>query len=121
MAASALFVGTGKVKSIRDLQYTPNGAAVLSFSFAVNSGTKDKPVFSWYKAVLWQKRAEGLAGKIQEGTSFFISGKQHTETYPKNDGTTGVVVVVDVDNFVFMGDAPTQSEQSAKTEEPVDF
>ena len=114
----ALFVGTGKAHTVKDLVYTPSGTAVLSWSFAQKVGYGDNVRFDWYTASMFGTQAEKLNGKIQKDTRFFVVGRQSINSYTKNDGTAGVSIKVDVIHFEFLGDAPKKNEEE---EEEVAF
>ncbi len=107
---------SGKVHEVDDLKYVPSGTAVLSWRFSKNAGTRDKPEWQPFKAVLFGKQAESLAGKIVKDTRFSITGRQKVQQYPKKDGTTGFSIEVVVVDFEFNSDAPTQSEQKSEEE-----
>jgi len=97
----------GKIKSVSDLRYSQSGNPYLSFTFVQTSGYGENVHFDWYRATIFGKQAEGLAGKLVAGeTRFYIVGKQRVELYDREDGTTGYTVEVSVNHFEFAGEKP---------------
>lgn len=110
---------TGKIKDDEhaELRYTPSGTAVLSLRFSKNVGTKDKPEFNNFRAVIFGKQGESLAKYIKGGTTFALSGRQKVVTYEKRDGGTGVSIEIAVTDFEFTGDNKTESKKEEETDE----
>ncbi len=134
--AQAIVHCLGKVHSVNELKYSDNGNAYLSFSFVQTSGYGENVHFDWFRATIFGKQAESLAGKlIAKETRFSLCGRMRVKTFDKEDGTVGVNVEVTVMDFQFAGERPqgdgeerparpvkpqAKKEESSKAEEDFD-
>jgi single-stranded DNA-binding protein len=99
----------GKVHSVNELKYSDNGNAYLGFSFVQTSGFGENVHFDWFRATVFGKQAEGLAGKLIAGETYFsLVGRMKVKLYDKEDGTTGYNVEVTVMDFQFAGPKPQE-------------
>lgn len=70
----------GNVGKTPELRYTPTGTPYLPFSVGENrtytdrDGVKQKKT-TWFRCVLWSKRAEGLAPYIKKGMAVLVRGR----------------------------------------------
>ena len=75
-----------------ELRYTPNGAAVCSFSIATTEKWRDrqtnemKEQTDWHNIVLWGKQAENAKEYLQKGSPVYIEGRIQTRSYDDKDG-----------------------------------
>lgn len=116
---SVITTVSGKIKDDGhvDMRYAPSGTAVLKLRFSKNVGTKDKPEFNNFSAVMFGAQAESLGKLIKAGTEFRVTGRQKVSTYEKRDGGgIGVSIELVVVDFEFAGSAPAQSEQKSEEE-----
>lgn len=79
----------GNVVRDPDLRYTPNGAAVLSFSMATNrrykKGEEWTDEVSFHNIVVWNN-AESLSQRIKKGTRLFVEGRIQTRSWDDKEG-----------------------------------
>lgn len=73
-----------------ELRYTPNGAAVCSFSVATNrtyvsEGEKKEDV-DFHRIVAWNKLAELCNQLLKKGNKVFISGRLQNRSWEGQDG-----------------------------------
>ena len=74
-----------------ELRYTPNGAAVASFSVAVNrvyklpSGEKKEEV-SFIRVVSWNKQAELCGEYLKKGSGVMVEGRLQSRSWDGPDG-----------------------------------
>ena len=106
----------GRVGQDAELHYTPQGAAVCSFSMAIDNGknkdTGEKRPPLWIKASLWNKRAESLAQYITKGKLVAVIGRVGAEAWSdKQSGEAKAKIVVTVDEFEFCGGSNGGNEQ----------
>tara|TARA_Y100000994_G_scaffold106703_1_gene87926 strand:- start:4127 stop:4477 length:351 start_codon:yes stop_codon:yes gene_type:complete len=76
----------GHVGQKPELNYTPNGFAVASFSVATNEMTidpeKNKTEHTeWHNIVAWNKLADFSKKYIKKGQLIYIEGRIHTQTW----------------------------------------
>lgn len=92
----------GRLTKDPDLKYTANGAAVASFSLAVNrnftnqSGEREA---DFINCVIWRKPAETLANYARKGTLIGVTGRIQTRNYENNQGQRVYVTEVVAENF----------------------
>lgn len=104
----------GNVGRDVELRYTPSGAAVASFTVAVNRHWKDKASdewkeeTEWFSCVAWGPLAERVGDQIHKGNKVFCEGRLQTQKWEK-DGQTRYKAQV-VCNTVLNLDRKQQSE-----------
>lgn len=92
----------GRLTKDPDLRYTANGAAVASFSLAVNrnftnaSGEREA---DFINCVIWRKPAETLANYARKGHLIGVTGRIQTRNYENNQGQRVYVTEVVAENF----------------------
>lgn len=92
----------GRLTKDPDLKYTANGAAVASFSLAVNrnftnqSGEREA---DFINCVIWRKPAETLANYAKKGTLIGVTGRIQTRNYENQEGKRVYVTEVVAENF----------------------
>ena len=96
----------GRLTRDGELQYTNSGSAVLNFSIATNRSVKQddtwKDEVSYFNAVLFGKRAEGLAQYMLKGKQVVISGSLKQDRW-EQDGQSRTAVKIIVDNIQLVG------------------
>lgn len=75
-----------------ELRYTPNGAAVCTFSVATNrsyitDGEKKEEV-DFHRVVAWNKLAELCNQLLKKGNRVFVSGRLQNRSWEGQDGQT---------------------------------
>lgn len=110
----------GRLTKDVELRYTTSGAAVGSFSLAVNrqftSATGERET-DFINAIIWRKPAETLAQFTHKGSLIGIDGRLQTRNYEDKQGKRVYVTEVVVDNFLLLeprqgGQAPQQVQQA---------
>lgn len=92
----------GRLTKDPDLRYTSNGAAVASFTLAVNrnftnqSGDREA---DFINCVIWRKPAETLANYARKGSLIGVIGRIQTRNYENQQGQRVYVTEVVADNF----------------------
>lgn len=99
----------GRVGREPELRHTPNGDAVLGWSLAVDTGTRDKPATMWLDCRLFGKRAQTLQAYITKGAKLVVSGRLAQEEYQAKDGVTKTALRLSVDQV----ELPPKGEASA--------
>ena len=111
---SATFAG--RVGADAELKYTQSGKAVADFNIAVDNGKDSegqKRPPTWVKAVLWERKAEGLAQYIKKGSIVVVQGPVSTEAWiSKQDGKPQSRIIVTVREFTFGGGAKENSSSA---------
>ena len=91
-----------------ELRYTPQGAAVCSFSMATNEKRKDKSgefqdITTWFKITLWRNQAENAAKYLTKGSPVYIEGRLRIEEWTDRDGNTRYTLDVQATDMQFIG------------------
>ena len=90
----------GRVTMDPDLRYTPSGAALLSFSIAVDRAWRDKATDEWkreasfFQVKLWGQAAERLSKTMRKGSAVLVEGQLRSHTWEGKDGEKHYVVEI---------------------------
>lgn len=99
-----------------ELKTTQGGTEVLTVRCPVESGYGDRSHTSWITAVLFGKRATGLAPYIKKGTRATIWGELRVREFQRGDGSKGIAVECIVDKLDVQDSKPQQSQPSGAEE-----
>ncbi|CAH0417850.1 single-stranded DNA-binding protein [Periweissella ghanensis] len=105
----------GRLTRDVELRYTQGGAAVGSFTIAVNrqfTNQQGEREADFINAVIWRKSAENLANFTHKGSLIGIEGRLQTRNYENQQGTRVYVTEVVVDNFSLL-ESRSDSERHA--------
>ncbi|AOT55845.1 single-stranded DNA-binding protein [Weissella soli] len=108
----------GRLTRDVELRYTTSGAAVGTFSLAVNrqftnaSGEREA---DFINAVIWRKSAENFAQFTSKGSLVAVEGRLQTRNYENQQGQRIYVTEVVVDNFSLLESrAESESRRSSQ-------
>src|ERR1035438_1109901 len=110
---------------------TVNGKNVINFNVAHTEKFRDaqgnqKEKTIWVDCAYWTDRT-GIAPYLKKGQQVYAEGSPEVRTYPKNDGTTGVSLMLRVFSVQLLGGktggdysgvAPTNEAQSYQSAAP---
>lgn len=106
-----------------ELRYTPNGAAVCSFSIATNrtwttdTGEKREEV-DFHRIVAWNKLAELCSQFLVKGRKTYVEGRLSTRNWTGQDGSQKTTTEVVIDDMILLDNkGQTGSTPSNKPEE----
>ena len=90
-----------------ELRYTPQGAAVCSFSMATNEKRKDKSgefqdITTWFKVTLWRNQAETAAKYLTKGSPVYIEGRLRIEEWTDRDNNRRYTLDVQATDMQFI-------------------
>lgn len=105
----------GRLTRDVELRYTQGGAAVGSFTIAVNrqfTNQQGEREADFINAVIWRKAAENLANFTHKGSLIGIEGRLQTRNYENQQGTRVYVTEVVVENFSLL-ESRSESERHA--------
>ena len=113
----------GRLTKAPDLRYTPNGAAVCTFTLAVNRPySKDgEQEADFINIVVWNKAGENAAKYLAKGRQAAVEGRLQIRTYDGDDGKKRWVTEVVADRVEFIGSAGAQKQEDETFGEEVDF
>ncbi|WP_057769195.1 single-stranded DNA-binding protein [Lactobacillus selangorensis] len=108
----------GRLTRDPELRYTQGGAAVATFTLAVNrqyTNSKGERDADFITCVIWRKAAENFANFTHKGSLVGIDGHIQTRNYENKEGNRVYVTEVVVDNFSLL-ESRSQSEQRQRSE-----
>ena len=101
----------GRLTKDPELRYTPSGAAVCSFTLAVDrrftsqSGEREA---DFINIVVWNKAAENCAKYLSKGRQTAVEGRLQIRSFDGNDGQRKWVTEVVADNVEFLSNGQGQ-------------
>ncbi|MFD1672089.1 single-stranded DNA-binding protein [Agrilactobacillus yilanensis] len=104
----------GRLTRDVELRYTNNGAAVASFTVAVNrqftnaQGERDA---DFINCVIWRKAAENFANFTRKGSLVGVEGRLQSRSYDNQQGQKVYVTEVVVDNFSLLESRATTQQR----------
>lgn len=92
----------GRLTRDPELRYTGSGAAVVTFTVAVNrqfTNSQGEREADFINCVMWRKAAENFANFTRKGSLVGIDGRIQTRSYENQQGTRIFVTEVVAENF----------------------
>jgi len=94
-----------------------NGKTVINFPVAVTNKFKNASgdtveQTTWFDCALWRD-SDAIAKYINKGDKIFCEGEISAKSYQKNDGSTGVSLVLRVQSVQLLGGGKGQSNEYA--------
>jgi len=102
-----------------ELRYIPSGAAVASFTIAMNrvyklpSGEKKEEV-SFVRVVAWGRQAETCGEYLKKGSLIFVEGRLQSRSWETPDGQKRSTVEVSASNVQFIRTSGRSTGASAQ-------
>ncbi|MGI6467725.1 MAG: single-stranded DNA-binding protein [Syntrophomonadaceae bacterium] len=109
----------GRLTRDPELRYTPNGAAVVSFTMAVERRFNRNEA-DFIPIVAWNKLAENCANYLGKGRLVAVEGRLQVRSYETQDGQRRWVteVIADEVRFLDRGGSTASAPGSAATYTP---
>lgn len=95
----------GRLTKDPDLRYTPNGAAVATFTLAVNrtfTNQQGEREADFINCVVWRKPAENVANYLKKGSLAGVDGRIQTRNFEGQDGKRVYITEVVADSVQFL-------------------
>ncbi|HAB0117735.1 TPA_asm: single-stranded DNA-binding protein [Listeria monocytogenes] len=105
----------GRLTKDPDLRYTPAGAAVATFTLAVNRPFKNgqgEQEADFIQCVVWRKPAENVANFLKKGSMAGVDGRVQTRNYEGNDGKRVYVTEIVAESVQFLEPKHNPAESS---------
>lgn len=107
-----------------ELRYTPQGAAVATFSLATSEkwkGQDGQPQekTEWHNIVAWRQLAEICGKYLEKGKQVYIEGRIQTRSYDDRDGNKRYITEIVADKMQMLGqrgDGEGRSNQGRQQE-----
>lgn len=103
----------GRLTKDPELRYTQSGAAVASFTIAVNrtfTNSNGEREADFINCVIWRKAAENFANFANKGSLVGIDGRLQSRSYDNKQGQKVFVTEMVVDNFSML-ESRAESQQ----------
>ncbi|EAG7211033.1 single-stranded DNA-binding protein [Listeria monocytogenes] len=107
----------GRLTKDPDLRYTPAGAAVATFTLAVNrtfTNQQGEREADFINCVVWRKPAENAANFLKKGSLAGVDGRVQTRNYEGQDGKRVYVTEIVAESVQFL--EPRNSSQGASNQ-----
>ncbi|WP_046176392.1 single-stranded DNA-binding protein [Domibacillus indicus] len=95
----------GRLTKDPELRYTPSGAAVATFTLAVNrtyTNQQGDREADFINCVIWRRPAENVANFLKKGSLAGVEGRIQTRNYEGQDGKRVYVTEVQADSVQFL-------------------
>ena len=106
MAGEPVITVIGNLTADPELRYTPNGAAVASFTIASTPRTYDRQASEWkdgetlfLRASVWRDYAEHVANSLTKGTRVIAQGRLRQRSYQTREGENRTSYEIEVDEI----------------------
>ena len=113
----------GRLTKAPELRYTQGGTAVASFTLANNKtymqNNEKKDSCSFFNCIAWGKPGEVIAQHCKKGQRIGIEGRLQQRSWQDQNGQKRNTVEIVVENFQFLTNMNTQSQDTAAHEEEV--
>ncbi|GKQ43402.1 single-stranded DNA-binding protein [Companilactobacillus sp. RD055328] len=106
----------GRLTRDPELRYTASGAAVGSFTIAVNrqfTNAQGEREADFINCVIWRKAAENFANFTKKGSLVGIDGRLQSRSYDNQQGQRVYVTEVVVDNFSLLESRSTSENRTS--------
>jgi single-strand DNA-binding protein len=110
----------GRLARDPELKTTNSGTSLVSVTIPVETGWGDNKLTTWWRVVMFGKRAEVVAKHLRKGKWATFTGEVSVREYTKKDGSKGASAEMKADSFSFVGnksdsdDAGNRSQSSNK-------
>ncbi|MFD1418186.1 single-stranded DNA-binding protein [Companilactobacillus keshanensis] len=108
----------GRLTRDPELRYTANGAAVASFTVAVNrqfTNAQGEREADFINCVIWRKAAENFSNFTNKGSLVGIDGRLQTRNYENQQGQRVYVTEVVVENFSLLESRSDSEKRSSSS------
>jgi single-strand DNA-binding protein len=106
MAGETVITVVGNLTNDPELRFTPNGAAVTSFTVASTPRTLDRTTNEWkdgdalfLRCSIWRQAAEHVAESLQKGARVIVQGRLKQRKWTDREGNERVSIELDVDEI----------------------
>lgn len=109
----------GRLTRDVELRYTNSGAAVASFTVAVNrqfTNAQGEREADFISCVIWRKAAENFANFTRKGSLVGVEGRLQSRSYENQQGQRVYVTEVVVDNFSLLESRSTTQQRDNGTD-----
>jgi single-strand DNA-binding protein len=104
MAGETVITVIGNLTNDPELRFTPNGAAVASFTVASTPRTFDRQSNEWkdgdtlfLRCTVWRQAAENVAESLHKGTRVVVQGRLKQRSFETREGEKRTVVELEAD------------------------
>lgn len=108
----------GRLTKDPELRYTPSGAAVATFTLAVNRSRLNQQgerEADFIPIVVWQKQAENCANYIGKGSLIAVDGRIQVRTYDTKEGQRRWITEIVAENIRFLDKRDSASKQGTES------
>lgn len=108
----------GNLTKDPELRYAPSGAAVCTFTIAINKKVNGENQADFINIVAFQKTADLAATYLKKGRQAAIEGRLQTRSYDNKEGKKVYVTEVVAENVQFLGAKERGEQQEVRLNDP---
>jgi len=111
----------GRLTKDPELRYTPSGAAVATFTLAVNrtfTNQQGEREADFINCVVWRRQAENAANFLKKGSLAGVDGRLQSRSYEGQDGRRVYVTEVVAESVQFLEPKSGGGDQSRRNQGP---
>ena len=94
---------------------------VTNFSLAVNRKMKGEETTTWINCAVWGNRGDVVMEYVKKGMRLVVTGQAHHREFSREDGSTGVSLELNVNDFSFTSKKETEDSASAPAKKRTRF
>ena len=91
-----------------------SNSTVTNFSLAVNRKTKDEETTTWINCAVWGNRGDVVMEYVKKGMRLVVTGQAHHREFQRKDGSAGISLELNVDDFSLPPRKETQELAAAE-------
>jgi single-strand DNA-binding protein len=95
-------------------QRDAGNSTVTNFSLAVNRKTKDEETTTWINCAVWGNRGDVVMDYVKKGMRLVVCGQAHHREFERKDGSTGISLELNVNDFSLPPKKETEETAPAK-------
>jgi single-strand DNA-binding protein len=114
----------GRLGKDPEIRYTPDGAAVASFSLATGESWTDKSGTrqdrtEWHNIVAWRQLADVAKRFLAKGRQVYVEGRLQTREFTDKDGNKRRVTEIIANQLVLLGSRPQDGDAGVQPMESI--
>jgi single-strand DNA-binding protein len=116
----------GNLGADPETKYTPSGAAMTTFSVAVNRNYTHPDgqaveETDWFSVVTWNKQAESCSQYLSKGQPVYVEGRLHARSWDGQNGQKHYRTEIIANQVIFLGKKTGDNRSEATEFEEIPF
>ena len=116
----------GNLGADPETKYAPSGAAMTTFSVAVNlnyTNPEGQTVeeTDWFNVIAWNKQAESCSQYLSKGQPVYVEGRLHTHSWDGQNGQKHYRTEIIANQVIFLGKKANEDRSEIGELEEIPF